>query len=223
MIILLLLSLTVHGVIIALWPTIDKTQLPEPGGQAMTVSLLVQANKQAVQQDEPNQKDPADATPETSPPRRRAERNPPAVTEKLTPPVRQTAQAKPVSDKLSHDEPQPTPVSTEQETQPATTPSASASTNSRQLEVVLRKAFNAHFYYPRLAIRRGWQGEVRLGLRIEANGHLTRVRILQGSGHDLLDRAAIKSLNRVELLPAAVALLNGGSMDLVLPIQYQLL
>lgn len=219
----MILSLTVHGVIIALWPTIEKTQLPEPGGQAMTVSLLVQANKQAVQQDEPTQKDPDDTAHETSPPRARAERQPPAITEKFTPPVRQTAQAKPLSGKLSRDEPQPTPVTAARETQQATAPPASASRNSRQLEVVLRKAFNAHFYYPRLAIRRGWQGEVRLGLRIEANGHLSRVRILQGSGHDLLDRAAIKSLNRVELLPAAIALLNGGSMDLVLPIQYQLL
>jgi protein TonB len=91
------------------------------------------------------------------------------------------------------------------------------------LRADLEQAFALHFQYPRLAIKRGWQGEVRLGLRIEANGHLSQVRILQGSGYGLLDKAALKSLNKVETLPEAIALLNGRSLDLILPVKYQLL
>jgi protein TonB len=91
------------------------------------------------------------------------------------------------------------------------------------LRADLEQAFSLHFRYPRLAIKRGWQGEVRLGLRIEANGHLSQVRILQGSGYGLLDKAAMKSLNKVETLPKAIALLNGHSLDLILPVKYQLL
>jgi protein TonB len=91
------------------------------------------------------------------------------------------------------------------------------------LRANLEQAFALHFRYPRLAIKRGWQGEVRLGLRIEANGHLSQVRILQGSGYGLLDKAAMKSLNKVETLPEAIALLNGHSLDLILPVKYQLL
>jgi protein TonB len=91
------------------------------------------------------------------------------------------------------------------------------------LRADLEQAFALHFRYPRLAIKRGWQGEVRLGLRIEANGHLSQVRILQGSGYGLLDKAAMKSLNKVETLPNAIALLNGRSLDLILPVKYQLL
>ncbi|MDT8402995.1 TonB family protein [Sulfuriflexus sp.] len=91
------------------------------------------------------------------------------------------------------------------------------------MQANLQQAFALQFHYPRLAIRHGWQGEVRLGLRIEANGRLSRVRVVQGSGYGLLDDAAIKSLNKVAILPQAIALLNGNSMDLILPVRYELL
>ena len=91
------------------------------------------------------------------------------------------------------------------------------------LRVDLQRAFALNFSYPRLAIKRGWQGEVQLGLRINAKGYLSQIRILQGSGYDILDKAAIKSLNKVEILPEAIAFLNGHSLDLILPVSYQLL
>ena len=87
----------------------------------------------------------------------------------------------------------------------------------------LERAFALHFYYPRRAIKRGWQGEVKISLRIEANGHLTRVRILNSSGHKLLDNAAITSIHKVQILPTAIALLDGQILDLVLPVEYRLL
>jgi len=87
----------------------------------------------------------------------------------------------------------------------------------------LERAFALHFYYPRIAIKRGWQGEVKISLRIEADGHLTRVRVLNSSGYTLLDKAAIASIDKVEILPAAIALLDGQSLDLVLPVEYRLL
>ena len=91
------------------------------------------------------------------------------------------------------------------------------------LRIDLEQAFALHFYYPRLAIKRGWQGEVQLGIRIEANGNLSQIRILQGSGYGLLDKAAMKSLNEIEVLPKAIALLNGKNLDLILPVKYRLL
>jgi protein TonB len=91
------------------------------------------------------------------------------------------------------------------------------------LRVDLEQAFALHFRYPRLAIKHGWQGEVRLGLRIEASGQLSRIRVLQGSGYALLDKAAMKSLKEVKVLPAATALLDDNGMDLILPVQYRLL
>lgn len=87
----------------------------------------------------------------------------------------------------------------------------------------LHQAFRLQFYYPRLAVKRGWQGEVRLGLKIAANGMLEDIRIMHSSGYSVLDRAALESMAKVEHLPAAGTLLNGQSLALELPVQYRLL
>jgi TonB family protein len=94
---------------------------------------------------------------------------------------------------------------------------------SRRVRARLSRALVAHFTYPSLARQRGWQGEVRLGLRIEANGDLTRVRVLESSGYGILDRAALRSLQHIRSLPEAIALLEGNSLDLILPVRFQLL
>lgn len=91
------------------------------------------------------------------------------------------------------------------------------------LQADLEKAFALHFRYPRLAIKRGWQGEVQLFIHIEANGRLTGVSLLQSSGYDLLDQSAMKSLKNIEILPEAIVLLHGKSQDLILPVKYILL
>jgi TonB family protein len=97
-----------------------------------------------------------------------------------------------------------------------------ATITSRTLQVMLHEAFVAYFHYPSLARQNGWQGELRLGLRIEPNGELVRIRILTSSGYGILDRAAIRSLEAVRRLPHAAALLKGSSLDLILPVRYQL-
>jgi protein TonB len=87
----------------------------------------------------------------------------------------------------------------------------------------LKRAFARYFHYPPSAVRRGWQGEVRLGLHIGANGRLSNIRVVHTSGYGILDRAALRSLGKVDVLPEAVALLNGDGLELVLPIHYRLL
>lgn len=91
------------------------------------------------------------------------------------------------------------------------------------LRAELHRAFLLKFYYPRLAQKRGWQGEVTLGLKLAANGKLENIKVLRSSGYGLLDSAALESLGKVEVLPAAVALLKGHEMKLELPVQYRLL
>lgn len=87
----------------------------------------------------------------------------------------------------------------------------------------LQSALIAHFDYPLVARRRGWEGIVRVGLRIEADGQLTRLRVVESSGHVLLDRAALKSLGRVGKLPDAQDWQQGRWFDMVLPVRYQLI
>lgn len=47
-------------------------------------------------------------------------------------------------------------------------------------------------YYPRLARMRNYEGRVGLLLEISAEGKLLSVKIVKGSGHRILDRAALK-------------------------------
>ena len=91
-----------------------------------------------------------------------------------------------------------------------------------RLEAALRLRLAEHFRYPPLARRRGWEGTVRLGLRIEPDGRLTRVRVLAGSGYSVLDRAAARALERVGRVPEAAGWLGGRPFDMVLPVEYRL-
>ena len=91
-----------------------------------------------------------------------------------------------------------------------------------RIEAALRLRLAEHFRYPPLARRRGWEGTVRLGLRIEPDGRLTRVRVLAGSGYAVLDRAAARALERVGRVPEAAGWLEGRPFDMVLPVEYRL-
>ncbi len=79
-----------------------------------------------------------------------------------------------------------------------------------------------YFDYPLLARRRGWQGTVRIGLRIMADGHISRLYIVEASRYPLLDRAAMHSLGNIKSVPEAVAWLGGRHSDIVLPVEYRL-
>jgi protein TonB len=94
---------------------------------------------------------------------------------------------------------------------------------SEQISAALQRQLAAHFEYPWLARKRGWQGEVTLSLRVERDGHLTRWAISETSGHALLDRSALATAKRIGRLPQAAGWLNGRSIDLLLPVSYRLL
>lgn len=87
----------------------------------------------------------------------------------------------------------------------------------------LRTAFDARFLYPPLARRHGWQGQVRVGLTIESDGHLSELRILSSSGYAILDRDALQTLTRIGVLPQTRTQLDGQSYRLQLPVVYRLL
>jgi periplasmic protein TonB len=92
-----------------------------------------------------------------------------------------------------------------------------------QLESLLRDAIAPYFTYPLMARRNGWQGQVQVGLRVEADGHLSHVRIAHSSGYRLLDSAALTALTQITTLPKAAGWLDGRHFDMVLPIEYRLI
>jgi protein TonB len=92
-----------------------------------------------------------------------------------------------------------------------------------QLESQLHDALAPYFTYPLLARRNGWQGQVQVGVRVEADGRLSHVHIAHSSGYRLLDNAALTTLTRITTLPEAAGWLEGRHFDMVLPIEYRLI
>ena len=56
--------------------------------------------------------------------------------------------------------------------------------------------------YPPLARRRGWQGTVKLKVRVLDNGKPEEIRVQTGSGFASLDEAAIDAVRRWRFIPA---------------------
>lgn len=59
--------------------------------------------------------------------------------------------------------------------------------------------------YPLGARRRGEEGRVALEAEVASDGHAAAVRILESSGHDELDRAARRAIERASFTPALEA------------------
>ena len=68
---------------------------------------------------------------------------------------------------------------------------------SRQIESTL--------VYPAMARRMGWQGRVKVRVWLTPEGTISRIRILESSGHDVLDQAVVKAVRRFRF-PAGVGI-----------------
>ncbi len=131
-------------------------------------------------------------------------------------PAAEQAREEPIADAETHDDiTQRPPISYIQHLD-------LASLTSR-LAGQLRDALAPYFAYPMMARRNGWQGQVRVGLRVEADGHLSHVHIAHSSGYRLLDSAALATLNHISAVPQAAGWLEGRHFDMVLPIDYRLI
>ncbi len=91
-----------------------------------------------------------------------------------------------------------------------------------RVQARLRLDLVRHFDYPWLARLRGWEGDVLLGVIVQASGQLDGIHIVRSSGFAVLDRSAVDSLRRVERIPEAVAWLRGRDLEMRLPVAYRL-
>jgi protein TonB len=91
-----------------------------------------------------------------------------------------------------------------------------------RIEARLRLDLARHFDYPWIARLRGWEGDMLLGVIVQAGGRLDAVRVLRSSGFAVLDRSAVDSLRRVGRIPEAVAWLHGRDLEMRLPVSYRL-
>jgi protein TonB len=75
--------------------------------------------------------------------------------------------------------------------------------------------------YPRMAKRRGLEGLVTLEAKIDRNGRVEELRLFTGSGHSILDKAALKAVRAWRFSPGTV----GGkaqSMWVKVPVRFEL-
>ncbi len=86
----------------------------------------------------------------------------------------------------------------------------------------LGELFARHQEYPRIAAMRGWEGEVRVRLRVARKGNLLGVAVDRSSGFDVLDQHALAMLEALASLPPLPEALEANEIQVVVPINYKL-
>jgi len=86
----------------------------------------------------------------------------------------------------------------------------------------LAEIFAGRQQYPRVAALRGWEGEVRLRLRVARKGNLLAVQLDHSSGFDVLDQHALAMLQELASLPPLPEGLEANEIQVVVPVNYKL-
>ena len=86
---------------------------------------------------------------------------------------------------------------------------------------IIQKKIKHHFYYPRIAQIKNWQGTVLLTLIIEKTGKIKQISVAKSSGHDVLDHAALEVVNKIKD-QNFIAHFVINKRTIQLPISYQL-
>lgn len=76
--------------------------------------------------------------------------------------------------------------------------------------------------YPRVAALRGWEGEVRLRLKVARKGNLLAINLDRSSGFDVLDQHALAMLGAFGSLPPLPEGLEANEIQVVVPVNYKL-
>jgi protein TonB len=105
-------------------------------------------------------------------------------------------------------------------TKPAVTeapPVGTAWTGTPKRSVIAaRRKLAEHIYYPPEAIRLGLEGDVKLLLTLAADGTIVDASVAGGSGHAILDQAALRAAFALGRLP------DMGRGEIILPVSFRL-
>ncbi len=86
----------------------------------------------------------------------------------------------------------------------------------------VKNQLKQYFYYPKIASRHGWQGHVLLGFNVSATGKIYNITIAKSSGYDVLDNAALDSLNQVKYIHHKTQH-QAMDIDVKLPVIYRII
>jgi len=222
-------SLAVHGLAIAGW--YNQHILPEAGNGARTIALALQLNASAASDDSHLHIPPGSGTAEalhtgqqTAPPRpadKQAQHVPPAAATNRQPPAGDGSHSTADTAGATARAPAAASGALAGSAQ-AMDPAADDITARQALQTAVSTAIRANFRYPRIARRNGWEGTVVLALRVLPDGKLTDILVSSSSGHPVLDRAAVHTLQTASV-PQAGEWLKGQACELVIPVEYHLL
>ena len=113
--------------------------------------------------------------------------------------------------------PKPRPVkSPPRASPPAERPPVTATTWTQAIRQQLERQEERGQFYPAEAIAQGLEGEVLVLIIIDPAGNVTAARVEQGSGHRILDDAALRAVRALRSLPA------DAPRDALLPVRFRL-
>jgi protein TonB len=105
----------------------------------------------------------------------------------------------------------------------ATEPAVSLGRLRESYKAALLAAIERHKFYPARARRRGLEGQVLVRFRINADGQVEAISLAESCGSGLLDRAALRTIERLGKLAPLPPALGLSHWDLMVPIEYRLL
>lgn len=99
---------------------------------------------------------------------------------------------------------------------PAVVRAPRSTTATAEAREQAQQKLNRHVFYPPEAIEQELEGEVTLRLLLDASGRVIDAAVLAGSGHAILDRAALDAARQIGRIDA------GGARELLLPVVFRL-
>ena len=123
--------------------------------------------------------------------------------------------------------PQPAPVATVQPS-PVVAPQPKAVDESRerslieQYQRIISARIKQYEEYPAVAKRRHWEGTTVVQLRLTPEGKVTDISVVEKSGYDVLDEAAMKMIRNASPLPPPPEGLRGRDHTVLVPIKFRL-
>ena len=204
LLILLGISLLLHGMLLISWPTAKPVL--EFGYQLQNLSINLEPIEVIGHQQRAQNKTLGKSnTPSIPPPVPK----PPAANTQTTLHRKITRQAS-VADNSMHQHREVTPEV------------SAPGVNRAYIMSQIRHDLSQYFYYPPYARRKGIQGTVLLSFGISGQGAIQDIRIVKSSGYAILDLAAQDAMQRLEKLSWYAALMHGKNMDLELPVIFRL-
>ncbi|BFM19667.1 TonB family protein [Gilvimarinus japonicus] len=93
--------------------------------------------------------------------------------------------------------------------------------NQRYFSNLVRKV-QGEISYPRRAMQRGYQGSIRIAIKINRKGELLNATLIEETEHGVLNSEAMDAVEAAEPFPEVPALIPGQLHDFTIPITFQL-